>query len=158
MSRSLKKGAFVDSHVLSKAQAMAGSDKKQAIIEELEESDVLLEAIKEENPALNECDYFDIICHVAFDQKPLTRKERIEGVKKRNYLAKYEGKARAVIEGLMEKYGEDGVTNIENSQVLNLNPFAQIARRPRIMNGIFKSPDEYNEALKELENELYNVG
>ena len=105
-----------------------------------------------------ECDYFDIICHVAFDQKPLTRKESIEGVKKRSYLAKFEGKARTVIEGLMEKYGEDGVTNIENSQILNLNPFAQIAKRPRIMNGIFKSPDEYNEALKELENELYKVG
>ena len=138
--------------------AWAKADKKQAIIDELKENNVLLDAVREENPALAECDYFDIICHVAFDQKPLTRKERIEGVKKRNYLAKFEGQARKVIEGLMEKYGEDGVTNIENPQILNLNPFAQIARRPRIMNGIFKSPDEYNEALKELENELYNVG
>lgn len=138
--------------------AWAKADKKQAIIDELKENNVLLDAVREENPALAECDYFDIICHVAFDQKPLTRKERIEGVKKRNYLAKYEGKARTVLEGLMEKYGEDGVTNIENSQILNLNPFAQIAKRPRIMNGIFKSPDEYNEALKELEDELYKVG
>ena len=134
------------------------ADKKQAIIDELAENDVLLDAVREENPALQDCDYFDIVCHVAFDQKPLTRKERIEGVKKRNYLAKYEGQARKVIEGLMEKYGEVGVTNIENPQILNLNPFAQIAKRPRIMKGVFKSPDAYNEALRDLENELYNVG
>lgn len=138
--------------------AWAQADKKQAILDELAENNVLLDAVREENPALADCDYFDIICHVAFDQKPLTRKERIEGVKKRNYLAKYEGQARKVVEGLMEKYGEVGVTNIENPQILNLNPFAQIAKRPRIMKGIFKSPEEYNEAVKDLENELYNVG
>ena len=138
--------------------AWSEADKKQAIIDELAENNVLLDAVREENPALSDCDYFDIICHVAFDQKPLTRKERIEGVQKRNYLAKYEGQARKVIEGLMEKYGEVGVTNIENPQILNLNPFAQIGKRARIMKGIFKSPDEYNEAVKDLENELYNVG
>ena len=69
--------------------AWAQVDKKQAIIDELAENNVLLEAVREENSALADCDHFDIICHVAFDQKPLTRKERIEGVKKRNYLAKY---------------------------------------------------------------------
>lgn len=138
--------------------AWAQADKKQAIIDELAENNVLLDAVREENPTLEDCDYFDIICHVAFDQKPLTRKERIEGVKKRNYLAKYEGQARKVIEGLMEKYGEVGVTNIENPQILSLNPFAQIAKRPRIMKGIFKNPEEYNEAVRDLENELYKVG
>ena len=135
--------------------AWSHADKKQAIIDELAENNVLLDAVREENPDLADCDYFDIICHVAFDQKPLTRKERIEGVKKRNYLAKYEGQARKVVEGLMEKYGEVGVTNIENPQILSLNPFSQIAKRPRIMKGIFKNPEEYNEAVKELENELY---
>ncbi len=138
--------------------AWAQADKKQAILDELAENNVLLDAVREENPDLADCDYFDIICHVAFDQKPLTRQERIDGVKKRNYLAKYEGQARKVVEGLMEKYGEVGVTNIENPQILSLNPFAQIAKRPRIMKGIFKSPDEYNEAVRDLENELYNVG
>lgn len=138
--------------------AWAQADKKQAILDELAENNVLLDAVREENPTLEDCDYFDIICHVAFDQKPLTRRERIEGVKKRNYLAKYEGQARKVVEGLMEKYGEVGVTNIENPQILSLNPFAQIAKRPRIMKGIFKSPEEYNEAVRDLENELYNVG
>ena len=135
--------------------AWAQADKKQAILDELAENNVLLDAVREENPDLADCDYFDIICHVAFDQKPLTRKERIDGVKKRNYLAKYEGQARKVVEGLMEKYGEVGVTNIENPQILSLNPFAQIAKRPRIMKGIFKSPEEYNEAVRDLENELY---
>ena len=138
--------------------AWAQADKKQAILDELAENNVLLDAVREENPDLADCDYFDIICHVAFDQKPLTRQERIDGVKKRNYLAKYEGQARKVVEGLMEKYGEVGVTNIENPQILSLNPFAQIAKRPRIMKGIFKSPDEYNEAVRDLENELYNIG
>ena len=135
--------------------AWAQADKKQAILDELAENNVLLDAVREENPDLADCDYFDIICHVAFDQKPLTRKERIDGVKKRNYLAKYEGQARKVVEGLMEKYGEVGVTNIENPQILSLNPFSQIAKRPRIMKGIFKSPEEYNEAVRDLENELY---
>ena len=135
--------------------AWSKADKKEAIIEELKENNVLLDAVREENSALADCDDFDIICHVAYDQKPLTRKERIDGVKKRNYLAKYEGSARKVIEGLMEKYGEVGVTNIENPQILSLNPFTQIAKRPRIMRGIFKSPEEYNEAVRDLENELY---
>jgi uncharacterized protein Veg len=137
--------------------SQGGESLFQAIIDELAENSVLLDAVREENPALKDCDYFDIISHVAFDQKPLTRKERIDGVKKRNYLAKYEGQARKVIEGLMEKYGEVGVTNIENSQILNMNPFSKIAKRPRIMKGIFKSPEEYNEAVRDLENELYNV-
>jgi type I restriction enzyme R subunit len=135
--------------------AWSKADKKEAIIEELKENNVLLDAVREENSALADCDDFDIICHVAYDQKPLTRKERIDGVKKRNYLAKYEGSARKVIEGLMEKYGEAGVTNIESSQILSMNPFTQIAKRPRIMRGIFKSPEEYNEAVRDLENELY---
>lgn len=137
--------------------AWAKADRKQAIIDELADNDVLLEAVCEENPHLKECDYFDIICHVAYDQKPLTRRERIEGVKKRNYLHKYEGRARQVIEGLMEKYGEEGVTNIEDSQILNVNPFAQIAKRPRIMKGVFENPEEYNKAVRDLENELYNI-
>ena len=75
-----------------------------------------------------------------------------------NLVKRLQDIMRKVIEGLMEKYGEVGVTNIENSQILSLNPFAQIAKRPRIMRGIFKSPEEYNEAVKELENELYNIG
>ena len=137
--------------------AWARANKKQAIIDELAENNVLLDAVREENPNLKDCDYFDIICHVAFDQKPLTRRERIENVKKRNYLAKYEGQARQIIEGLMDKYGETGISNIENPQILALDPFSKIAKRPRIMKGIFKSPQDYNEAVKDLENEIYSI-
>ena len=137
--------------------AWAQANKKQAIIDELAENNVLLDAVREENPNLKDCDYFDIICHVAFDQKPLTRRERIANVKKRNYLAKYEGQARQIIEGLMDKYGETGISNIENPQILALDPFSKIAKRPRIMKGIFKSPQDYNEAVKDLENEIYSI-
>lgn len=137
--------------------AWARANKKQAIIDELAENNVLLDAVREENPNLKDCDYFDIICHVAFDQKPLTRRERIANVKKRNYLAKYEGQARQIIEGLMDKYGETGISNIENPQILALDPFSKIAKRPRIMKGIFKSPQDYNEAVKDLENEIYSI-
>lgn len=135
--------------------AWMAADKKQAVLDELREDEVLLEAIKEENPALAECDPFDIICHVAFDQKPLTRRERIEGVKKRNYLAKYEGNARKVVEGLMEKFAESGITNIENNDILQVNPFAEIAKRPRIINGVFQGKEDYDNTVRELTNELY---
>lgn len=131
------------------------ADRKQAVIDELKNEEVLLEAVIEENPTLQDCDPFDIICHVAFDQKPLTRKERIDGVKKRNYLAKYEGNARKVIEGLMEKFAENGVTNIENRDILQVTPFSGIATRPRIIKGVFKGRDDYEKALRDLENELY---
>lgn len=131
------------------------ADKKQAIIDELKDDEVLLDAIKEENPALADCDPFDIICHVAFDQKPLTRRERVDGVKKRNYLAKYEGNARRVIEGLMEKYEESGITNIENKNILQVNPFTQIASRPRIIKGVFNGREDYEQTLRDLEQELY---
>ena len=75
-----------------------------------------------------------------------------------NLVKRLQDIMRKVIEGLMEKYGEVGVTNIENPQILSLNPFTQIAKRPRIMRGIFKSPEEYNEAVRDLENELYKIG
>lgn len=131
------------------------ADKKQAVIDELNEEIVLLDAVKEENPALAECDPFDIICHLAFDQKPRTRKERVENVRKRNYLAKYQGNARKVIEGLMEKYVEVGITNIENRNILLTNPFTSIASRPRIINGAFSGLDDYEKAIRDFEQELY---
>lgn len=131
------------------------ADKKAEILELLEGNDVLLDAIREENPALKDCDDYDIICHVAFDVKPLTRRERIEGVKKRNYLAKYQGKALEVIEALMDKYGEVGIKEIENNTILNLSPFTKIAARPRIINGVFRGVKDYNKVIAELEDELY---
>ena len=129
--------------------------KKQDLLEELKEHEVLIDAVREENPNLKDCDAFDIICHVAYDAKPLTRQERINEVKKRNYLHKYEGAAREVLEKLMDKYGEVGVVNIEDTKILNLDPFTQIAKRPRILKQIFKGVNDYEEKVHELINELY---
>lgn len=138
--------------------AWAKADKKQAIIDEMKENDVLLDAVIEEVPQLKVYDYFDIICHLAYDQTPLTRIDRAKRVRESNYLDKYSDKARKIIEGLMDKFGEVGVTEMENPLILKLDPFASIAKRPVILNKFFKGQGEYNKALKDLENELYNVG
>jgi type I restriction enzyme R subunit len=138
--------------------AWAQADKKQAIIDEMKEHDVLLDAVIEEMPQMKEYDYFDIIIHLAYDQQPITRRERAKRVKESNFLADYSEKARQILEALMDKFGETGVTNIENPLILKLDPFAQIAKRPMILNRIFKGQEDYNRAVKELEKELYKIG
>ena len=116
--------------------------------------EVLVKAIREENPNLADKDEFDIICHVAFDGKPLSRRERIEGVKKRGYLNKYKGTALKIIEVLMEKYAETGIFDIEDNSILNLPDFEEFGRLPRIMKA-FGGPEEYRAMLAELEKQLY---
>ena len=128
--------------------------RKQIIIDELKEYDVLLEAVREANPALNDSDVFDIICHVAYGQKPLTRKERAENVKKRNYFAKYGEQARQVLEALLDKYSEQGILNMENLDILKLNPFAQMGTPVKIVR-IFGGKQKYLEAIADLEKQLY---
>lgn len=129
--------------------------RKQIIIDELKEYDVLIEAVKEANPSLNDSDVFDIICHVAYGQKPLTRKERAEKVKKRNYFAKYGDQARQVLEALLEKYSEQGVLNMENLDILKNDPFKGIGTPVKIVNKIFGGKEKYLEAIAELEKQLY---
>jgi type I restriction enzyme R subunit len=114
----------------------------------------MIDAVKEANPALNDSDVFDIICHVAYGQKPLTRKERADNVKKRNYFAKYEGKAREVLEALLEKYADQGILNMENLDTLKLNPFAQIGSPVKIVK-LFGGKEQYFAAISELEKQLY---
>ena len=138
--------------------AWSRADKKQAILDEMKENDVLLDAVIEEVPGLKDYDYFDIICHLAYDQTPLTRKDRARRVRESSYLDKYSESARKIIEGLMVKFGEVGVTEIENPLILKLDPFAQIAKRPVILTRFFKGQGDYNKAVRELEEELYNVG
>lgn len=128
--------------------------RKQIIIDELKEYDILIDAVKESNPVLADSDVFDIICHVAFGQKPLTRKERVENVKKRNYFAKYEGKAREVLEALLDKYADQGVLNMENLDTLKLNPFAKIGSPVKIVK-LFGGKEQYFAAISELEKEIY---
>ena len=128
--------------------------RKQIIIDELKEYDVLIDAVREVNPVLNDSDVFDIICHVAYGQKPLTRKERAKNVKKRNYFAKYGEQARQVLEALLDKYSEQGILNMENLDILELNPFAQIGTPVKIVK-IFGGKQKYLEAIAELEQQLY---
>lgn len=131
-----------------------GEQRKQIIIDELKEYDVLIDAVREANPALGESDVFDIICHVAYGQKPLTRRERAARVRKRNLFAKYGDAARQVLEALLDKYSEQGILNMENLDILELNPFKQIGTPVKIVR-LFGGKKEYLAAVAELEQELY---
>lgn len=129
------------------------ADKKEAIIKELEEQGILVEALYQ--AVDREVDLFDLICHVAFDQPPLSRKDRANNVKKRNYFSKYETNARKVLENLLDKYADEGVENIESIEVLRVKPFDEFGSTLEIVNGIFGGKKSYLEAVKELEIELY---
>lgn len=128
--------------------------KKQAIIDLLEEHGIVLENLAE----LVGKDYgdFDLICHIAYDQPPLSRNERANNVKKRNYFTKYGEQARAVLSGLLDKYEDKGVSSIENAKVLNLKPFSDIGTPMEIINNVFGGKDNYDNAIQELEHELFN--
>ncbi|MCQ2061842.1 MAG: DEAD/DEAH box helicase family protein [Fibrobacter sp.] len=130
------------------------TERKAAIVDELKEYDVLIDAIREANPALAKADVFDIICHVAFDQKPLTRSERAKNVQKRNYLAKYEGQAREVLDALLVKYADDGILQMESNEVLKLDPFNHIGTVPKIMK-LFGGKQGYEAAILDLKKQLY---
>lgn len=130
------------------------TERKEAIIAELTEQGVMVEALYE--AVDKQVDLFDLICHVAYDQLPLTRKERANNVKKRNYFTKYGEQARKVLEALLDKYADQGIENIENIQILSIPPINQFGSVTEIIN-VFGSKLKYEEALKDLENELYNV-
>lgn len=128
--------------------------KKQVIIELLEEHGIILDNLAEE--VGKEYGDFDLICHIAYDQPPLTRKERAENVKKRNYFTKYGEQARAVLNALLDKYADEGISSIENPKVLNLKPFKDMGTPKEIINNIFGNKAIYEKALQELEKELFN--
>lgn len=130
------------------------ADKKEAIIKELEEHGVLVDALR--NAVNRDVDIFDLICHVAYDQPPMTRKERANNVKKRNYFTKYGEQAKKVLESLLDKYTDEGVTNIENMEVLRVQPFSEYGSPIEIIKQ-FGSKAKYLEAIKELELELYKI-
>ena len=128
------------------------ADKKEAIIKELQEQGVMVEALYE--AVDKQVDLFDLICHVAFDQPPLTRKERANNVKKRNYFTKYGEQARKVLETLLDKYADEGVENIESIEVLRVKPFDEYGSPIEIISH-FGNKQHYLDAVKELETELY---
>ena len=129
------------------------AEKKQAIIDELQDDGVLLEAVREEL-GKTELDDFDLICHIAYDRAPLTKKERAENVKKRHYLYKYSDVAKEVIEALLDKYANDGIKEIEDTKVLQLKEFAKIGSPMKIVKA-FGGKEAYLKAVQELENEIY---
>ena len=130
------------------------ADQKNAIIGELGDLGVLLEALEE--PVGRNLDPFDLICHVAFDQPPLTRRERADGVKKKDVFTKYGDTARTVLEALLDKYADQGINTLENIEILKLDPFTEIGTTVQIVNS-FGGRDQYDAALKELTNELYSL-
>lgn len=129
------------------------AEKKEAIIEELEEQGIFFDALKEE--VGKDFDPFDLICHLAFEAKPLTRKERANNVKKRNYFTKYGEKAQTILNSLLDKYAEDGLLTIESTEVLKLDPLNKLGTPIELIKA-FGGKQQYLSAIKELETELYN--
>lgn len=127
-------------------------EKKTAILKELEEKGVFFDAIKEE--VGKDLDDFDLILHLAFDQKPLTRKERADNVKKRDYFGKYSDIAREVLEALLDKYMNEGISELESIEILKLDPFTEIGTPTKIIKS-FGGRDKYIQTVKELEEQIY---
>ena len=134
----------------------SNAEQKKVIIEELATQGVLWDALAEEVEAKQgkRLDAFDLICHVAFDQPPLSRRDRAENVKKRNYFAKYQGAARQVLEALLEKYADTGIEPIEDPKILALPPFDRIGAPVELVKA-FGGKAGYRQALAELEQQLY---
>ena len=130
------------------------SEKKNAIIEELMEQGILLYELQEE--VGKDFDPFDLICHVAFDQPPLTRRERANNVKKKNYFTKYGDNARTVLDALLDKYADEGIENLESMEILQINPFNQFGSPVEIIKS-FGGKKQYVEAVKELEKQIYEM-
>ena len=128
------------------------ADRKEAIIHELEQQGIIWEVLAEE--VGKDLDPFDMLCHVVYGQPPLTRKERAENVRKRNYFTKYSEAAQAVLDNLLDKYADAGVQEIESIQVLKLKPFDSMGTLPEIIKTGFGDRNGYNQALSELENEI----
>jgi len=131
------------------------SDRKQVIIDELAEQGIIWSALEEE--VGKDMDPFDMICHVVYDQPPLTRKERADNVQKRNYFTKYSGTAHTVLENLLLKYADVGVQEIESMQALKVAPFNEIGSLSEIVKKGFGGKPQYEQALKELEAEIYQM-
>jgi type I restriction enzyme R subunit len=129
------------------------TEKKKAIFDELKTHGIDLEQLKKDQ-GMEDVDDFDFITHVAYDKKPLTRKERAENVKKRDFLHKYSGVAKQVIEALLDKYADEGISEIEKTEVLKLDPFRKLGNPVRIAR-FFGGKDGYKKAIKELEEEIY---
>ncbi len=135
-------------------QAWNDAEKKQAIIEELENQGLSFAELKEE--IKSDLDIFDLICHIAWDAPALTRRERAENVRKRNYWTKYGDKARTVLNALLDKYAESGIENIEDMKILTVDPLKELGT-PTELVGLFGGKPQYLAAIRELEAEIYRA-
>jgi len=135
----------------------SSAERKQAVIEELTEHGVPFAILQQAVANGSELDAFDLVTHVAFDQKPLTRRERANNVKKRDVFGKYSGQAKAVLEALLEKFADHGVQDIEDANVLELPPFDLFGSKTQIRRGIFGGVEQYTQAVHELELALYDI-
>ncbi len=127
-------------------------ERKQAIIEELEAEGLSLDPLAEE--VGKQFDPFDLICHVAFDRKPLSRRERADNVKKRDVFTKYGPQARAVLDALLAKYQDEGIINLDDPRVLQIPPFDRMGTPMQLIKAFGTRPD-FEKAVHELQTALY---
>ena len=135
-------------------QVWNDAEKKRAIIDELEGQGLSFDELKEETKV--DLDIFDLICHIAWDAPALTRRERAENVRKRNYWTKYGDKARAVLTALLDKYAETGIEDIEDMKILTVEPLKDLGTPAELVNA-FGGKTEYLQAVRELKAEIYRV-
>jgi type I restriction enzyme R subunit len=137
-------------------QAWGDAERKAALISELESQGVLIEALAEEvaNSGLTDLDPFDLLLHVAYNQPPLTRRERASRVKKRNLFTHYGPVARKVLDALLDKYADEGIATIESNDVFKVQPFTHMGSASELINS-FGGRSQYLGALQTLERELY---
>ena len=129
------------------------ADRKQAIVNELEKRGVFFDDLCDE--VGKDLDPFDLILHIVFDQPPLTRKERAENVRKHNYFTKYGKQAAEILDALLTKYADNGLSDLENVDVLKVDPIKQYGTQIYIVNNIFGGIQKFRQAIKELEAEIY---
>lgn len=154
---------YTKSNILGTYASLSGfirqwsaQEKKECIKDLLLERGIDLESMKADQN-MTDVDDFDFICHVAFDQKPLTRRERANNVKKRDFLNKFKGAAREVLNALLDKYMNNGIYEIEKTEILKLDPFLKFGKPSKIAQS-FGGKAGYLKAVKELEKEIYKVG
>jgi len=131
------------------------TERKDIIVSELRERGIIFEELQKE--VGQDVDVFDLILHIAYGQKPLTRSERLKNVKQSSYFDRYKGEAREIIDLLLEKYAEHGITAIDDIGDLQVSPFTQYGPPLEIVEGIFGGREEYMQVVREIERQLYNV-
>lgn len=133
--------------------AWGAAERKEAIIKEMEEHGILFSELCEQ--INQDLDPFDLICHIVFDQPPLTRRERVNNVRKRNYFTKYGEKAAEILDALLTKYADSGLSDLENVDVLKVDPIKQYGTQVYIVNTIFGGIAKFRQAIKDLEAAIY---